>query len=135
MIKILVKPWSGLKKQLLDDGVKVNTLKGLEWMSKSADAGLAMAQAEQGHLYNDGGESVPQDLKKALHYYQLAAKQDESSAINNLGIFYLEVKAGLKQDYKEALRLFSLASGAGNGLGSSNIAYVYEEGKGVAKNY
>ncbi|MBP9786901.1 MAG: sel1 repeat family protein, partial [Acinetobacter sp.] len=34
-----------------------------------------------------------------------------------------------------ALRLFTLASKAENGLGSSNIAYVYEEGKGVEKNY
>ena len=59
----------------------------------------------------------------------------DCSAINNLGIFYLEGKAGLKQDYKEALRLFTLACKAENGLGSSNIAYVYEEGKGVEKNY
>lgn len=37
-----------------DEGVGVNSKKGLEWMTKSADGGLDLAQAELGHLYNDG---------------------------------------------------------------------------------
>ncbi len=78
---------------------------------------------------------MTQDFAKALHYYRLAVKQDETSAINNLGLFYLEGKASVKQDYKEALRLFKLSSAAGNGLGSSNIGYMYEEAKGLNKDY
>ena len=35
-------------------------------MTKSADAGLDLAQAELGHLYSDGNDDVAQDLKKAL---------------------------------------------------------------------
>ncbi len=119
-----------------DSGVSVNTKKGLEWVTKAADAGLDLAQAELGHLYYNGEqEGIPQDLKKALYYYQLAVEQDESSAINNLGILYLEGKAGLTRDYKEAMRLFTRASEAEYGLGSSNIGYMFEEAKGVSKNY
>ena len=67
-------------------------------MKKSADAGLDIAQAELGHLYNDGSDGVTQDFKKALHYYQLAVKQDEPTAINNLGIYYLEGKGEIKTE-------------------------------------
>ncbi len=55
----------------------------------AAQAGDAQAQYLLGKAYQSGS-GVAADGAQALHYYQLAAKQDHPRALNNLGLLLLQ---------------------------------------------
>ena len=61
------------------------------------------------------------DYAQALRWYRLAAEQAQGTAINNLGIMYLEGK-GVAKDVEEAKRLFKQAIEKGVAKAKDNLA-------------
>ena len=77
-----------------------------------AEQGDATAQNVLGIMYYNG-EGVPQDYKKALHWYTKAAEQGNVKAQFSLGAKYYDGE-GVPQDYKKALHWFTKAAEQGD---------------------
>jgi len=80
-----------------------------------AEQGQAEAQYYVARIYANGMSGVTTDYGKAAEWYQLAAKQNYSSAIQELGYMY-EQGLGVKQDSMMALNLQRQAAGLGEEL-------------------
>ncbi|MET0499206.1 MAG: caspase family protein [Steroidobacteraceae bacterium] len=80
-----------------------------------AEQGQAEAQYYVARIYANGMSGVSTDYTKAAQWYQLAAKQNYSSAIQELGYMY-EQGLGVPQDTKMALNLQRQAAGLGDEL-------------------
>ena len=93
-----------------------------------AEQGQAEAQYYVARIYANGMSGVATDYGKAAEWYQLAAKQNFSSAIQELGYMY-EQGLGVQQDAKMALNLQRQAAGLGDELDYSwKITAAKEEG-------
>ncbi|NCX62196.1 MAG: sel1 repeat family protein, partial [Betaproteobacteria bacterium] len=57
----------------------------------------------------DDGKGVAQDYKEAVRWYQLAAKQGNAEAQNNLGVMY-GLGQGVLQDYTRAHMWLNIAA-------------------------
>lgn len=86
---------------------------------KKAEQGDAAAQSELGEIYAKG-QGVPQDHKKAVHWYQKAAEQGNADAQHTLGFMYAEGQ-GVPQDFKRAYVWSSLAAAQGKGANNRDI--------------
>ncbi len=92
-----------------------------------AQQGQPEAQYYVARIYANGMSGVSTDYGKAAEWYQLAAKQNYSSAIQELGYMY-EQGLGVQQDAKMALNLQRQAAGLGDELDYSwKIAAAKEE--------
>src|SRR5262245_10227335 len=80
-----------------------------------AEQGQAEAQYYVARIYANGMSGVSTDYGKAAEWYQLAAKQNFTSAIQELGYMY-EQGLGVKQDSMMALNLQRQAAGLGDEL-------------------
>lgn len=80
-----------------------------------AQQGQPEAQYYVARIYANGMSGVSTDYGKAAEWYQLAAKQNYSSAIQELGYLY-EQGLGVQQDAKMALNLQRQAAGLGDEL-------------------
>ncbi|MEG9499423.1 tetratricopeptide repeat protein [Mannheimia indoligenes] len=56
----------------LGDGVTQSDKQAVYWLEKAAEQKVSQAQYALGFVYEAGWLSVPQDLRKAKHYYGLA---------------------------------------------------------------
>ena len=65
---------------------------------------------------------------------QIAAKEGNAEAQNNLGRFYYK-GSWVKKDYAEALKYFRLAAKQGNAEAQFSLGEMYDAGQGVAKSY
>ncbi len=70
--------------------------------------GQASAQYNLGLRY-DNGEGVPQDEKKAMMWYLLAAEQGDADALNNLGAMFASGQV-IEADNIVAYALFNLSA-------------------------
>lgn len=92
-----------------------------------AQQGKAEAQYYVARIYANGMSGVTTDYGKAAEWYQLAAKQNYTSAIQELGYMY-EQGLGVPQDAKLALNMQRQAAGLGDELDYSwKIAAAKEE--------
>lgn len=89
-----------------DDSHMINELE------EKAMAGDAKVQNGLGLIYATG-QGVKQDLKKALYYFELSAKQGYDEAQYMLGYMYGDGK-GVKQDYKKAKDYYEQAAAQGH---------------------
>lgn len=80
-----------------------------------AQQGQAEAQYYVARIYANGMSGVTTDYGKAAEWYQLAAKQNYTSAIQELGYMY-EQGLGVPQDAKLALNMQRQAAGLGDEL-------------------
>jgi hypothetical protein len=80
-----------------------------------AQKGEPEAQYYVARIYANGMSGVPTDYGKAAEWYQLAANQNFSSAVQELGYMY-EQGLGVPQDAKLALNLQRKAAGLGDEL-------------------
>ncbi|KAK8840254.1 hypothetical protein M9Y10_031199 [Tritrichomonas musculus] len=85
-----------------------------------------------GDIYEYGFKEVKQDHFKAMEYYELAVKNDESEALFELGKLYENGKGG-KQDSKKAQELFEKYGYATNSF--DRIGKLYDEGVEVKHDY
>lgn len=68
-------------------GIKMDLPKGLDYIRRAADHGLAFAQYELGIFHLEGGY-MPQDLFKAVDYFRLSADQNYARAEYELAQLY-----------------------------------------------
>jgi len=90
-------------------GVPQDDIKANELYLRAGELGCAAAFYNLGVAYNDG-LGVEGDMKKAKHYYELAAMNGDAHARHNLGELELE---GLSGNHQRSLRHFIMAAKAG----------------------
>jgi TPR repeat protein len=100
---------------------------------KMADEGVAEAQNNVGHLYEEGF-GVAQDYPKAMSWYKKAAEQGLAEAQHNIGMLYYE-GYGVKKNYREAVKWFKLATAQKLPDAQYMLALAYHQGQGVTMNY
>ena len=85
---------------------------GMQWLEKSADAGLGDGQCQVGMMYMTG-DGVAKDCERGMSYLRLAAEQDMPIAQHLLAECYTSGQGGVPQDYVEAARWLRRAADSG----------------------
>ncbi len=106
-------------------------------LEKSAGQGYALAQVMLGRIYQFGRRGIPQDLKKARMWYELAAAKGANEAMSQLSVIYQQsgdalTKAALADDNIEWLEL---GVKQGNAEAALNLGKMAEAGRGVPQDY
>ena len=91
-----------------DMGLRQDDEKAMELWLKAGELGCVAAYYSIGNAYYNG-DGVERDLKKAKHYYELAAMGGNAKARHNLGIS--EMDAG---NMDRAVKHFMISAGAGH---------------------
>jgi TPR repeat protein len=81
-------------------------------------------------FYKDGEEVVKQDLKKAVHWFKLAALKGDIGARRELGYCYFHGK-GVKINYLKAIYFYRLAASKNDPMAFYNLGLCYKAGDGV----
>jgi len=104
-------------------GMPQNRVKANELYLKAGELGCFDAYNNLGNSYHEGW-GVERDMKKAKHYYELAAMNGNVPARHNLGIFELRV-AG---NYERAFKHWVIAARAGNDGSLDKVKRGYKGG-------
>ena len=96
-----------------------------------ANENYAEAQASIGWLYQ-AGLGTSKDIKKAIHFYSLAAKQHHATAQNNLGVLF-EQGLGVELDLEVAREWYKKSAEQGYRFAEFNYANFLAEGMGGLK--
>lgn len=99
----------------------------LEKSTRQALEGKLEDQMNLAYMYLYGTNGVQQDFNKAFEFYQMAAKQNDPIALNNLGSLYFN-GIGVEKDNRTALTLFQKAADLGNDNAATNLAFIYLKG-------
>ncbi|MBP5216026.1 MAG: sel1 repeat family protein [Alphaproteobacteria bacterium] len=99
----------------------------LQKITREADEGNLEAQMNLGYMYLYGANDVKQNFSEAFKYYEMAAKQNDPIALNNLGSLYFS-GIGTNADIPSAITLFEKAAELGNDNASVNLAFIYLSG-------
>ncbi len=103
--------WTG--KMLLEGkGVKMDKAKGVDFLFRSAEAGMPMAKYYIGRCYSEG-DGVSQDDAQAVKWYRTAAAEGNHYAQYALGHAMFEGK-GCKPDMNQALHWLERAATRGH---------------------
>lgn len=100
----------------------------LEKAVRLAEEGDAENALGLGYMYLYGQNGVETDYKKAFHFYEIAAKQNNIIALNNLGSLYFN-GIGTDTDYNKAAALFKKAAELGSDDAALNLAFIYLSSK------
>lgn len=90
---------------------------------KSAEQGDTEAQIHLGRCYYSGKEGMPQDYKKAVHWFRRAAEQNSGEGQYLLGVCYLNGK-GISRNYP--LYRYWFSKSATNGGPASAFGFSYQ---------
>lgn len=101
----------------------------LPFIRLAAGQGMAMAQRNLGNRYYKGN-SVTQDYKQAVLWYQKAADQGDAVAQTKLGDCYFE-GLGVDEDYKKAFSYYEKAAKQGYAEAQNNLGVLYDNGLGI----
>ena len=96
----------------------------LLWQSKMAGYGDADGQYQLAQVY-EKGIGIPRDLAKAIHYYQLSARQEYLPSALELGRLFAEEKA--VQDEKKSLEWYTYAANRGEIQAENYLFHYYNE--------
>lgn len=99
----------------------------LEKSIRKAGEGSLEDQMNLAYMYLYGTNGITQDAQKAFEYYDMAAKQNDPIALNNLGSLYFS-GIGTPKSNESALMCFQKASELGNDNASLNLAFIYLTG-------
>jgi len=103
--------------------------KALKLFHKAGELGHAIAYASIGYAYNYC-QGVEIDLKKAMHYYELAAMAGDVYARYNLGT----VEENICNEDR-ALKHYMIAARGGNSESLDAIKYLYSMGHATKEDY
>lgn len=125
------------------DRYNLNDLTSLSWAKISvlaehgnADAQFLIALRYNGYdfsmeVWNSNTEGYNRnpyyDMEKAAYWYLQAAKQNHSTAQNNLGQCY-ENGTGVEANIKEAIKWYRLSAENGNSYGQLNLGDCFRDG-------
>jgi TPR repeat protein len=88
----------------------------------AADAGIALAQAKLGYIYDQSN-----DDEKAVHWYREAAAQQHPDGEFGLGEMYAKGE-GVDQDFEIATEMYMRAAVGGHAQAQRVLANAYEHG-------
>ena len=115
---------SGSEMTAIPEGEKESPL---DRSIRLANEGSKEDQMNLAYMYLYGANGIKQDFEKAFKFYEMAAKQDDPIALNNLGSLYFS-GIGTKKDNNMALLCFKKASDLGNDNAALNLAFIYLTG-------
>lgn len=126
---MIIKPITDLfgsdeKMTVVPEGEKESPL---EKSIRLANEGSKEDQMNLAYMYLYGANDVKPDFEKAFKFYEMAAKQDDPIALNNLGSLYFS-GIGTKKDSNLALLCFKKAADLGNDNAALNLAFIYLTG-------
>ena len=106
-------------------------------LEKSAGLGYTRAQVMLGKIYQFGRRGIPQDLRKAKTWYELAAAKGANEALFQLNVIYQQsgdayTKAAMADENIEWLEM---GVKQGNAEAALNLAGMAETGRGVPQDY
>lgn len=107
-----------------DDNEKLNYFNAL--LAKAEDNN-PIAQNLVGVVFENGYLNQKMDIKKAVHWYEKAIKNNNGVAENNMGSLYAHGK-GVKQDYEKAYTYFSKAMNKNVPEAINSIGFMYFNG-------
>lgn len=107
---------------------QVDAIKGEAAIAKAAEAGVANAMALLGYFYLVGSESFKADIAQAQHFLQLAADDEQTEAMANLGVLYYQTK-----DLPQAYHFISKAAQAGYPHAQYHLALMLANGDGCER--
>jgi Sel1 repeat len=98
--------------------------KAVYWLTKAADAGHRVAEAQLGEFYEHGTGGVSMDIAKAVRYYHQSAAQHWWQAEYSLGVDY-ELGVGVGRSRATAIQLLNRAAADGqDGLSQDLVAML-----------
>jgi len=122
-----------------EDEVPIDDKKAIEWYSKAAEQGHALAQFKVAAMYEFRSytprDEAPNNYKKAVEWYSKAAEQGDFDAYRCLGRVYSIGGKGIAQDYKKALYWYSKAAERGDTEAQVGLGMIYADGLSVPQDY
>jgi len=115
--------------QAYKNGSFIEALNGFYILAKNGDA---KAQYNVGLMFAQG-KGAKADVKKAMEWYEQAAKQGLASAQYNLAQIYHNLGSAEDHAYEKAKYWYEKAAQQGIAQAHNNLGALYLEGKGVAK--
>ena len=110
-------------------GLRQNFAKALKLFHRAGELGFSRAYYNIGYAYRDGN-GVERDMKKALHYWELAAMGGSMNARHNVGVE--EWRAG---NMERALKHYMIAVKDGNAGTLKCIKALYSNGDATKDDY
>ncbi|MBR1778013.1 MAG: sel1 repeat family protein [Alphaproteobacteria bacterium] len=106
-------------------------------LEKSAEQGYAAAQLMLGRIYQFGRRGIPQDLKKARMWYEMAAAKGANEAMTQLNVIYQQsgdaaTKASMADENVEWLEL---GAQQGNAEAALMLGKMVETGRRLPQNF
>jgi len=104
-------------------------------VEKAAPA-FASAPQKSASEINDQGLSALRagDASRALRWFEAAAKEGHTGAMNNLAMLHLQGR-GTRPSITSAIEHFTHSAELGNGVAANNLGYLYQTGReGVTAN-
>lgn len=112
---------------------RMNALRRIEALRKTAEHGIADAQHELGRAYQFA-QNVDADLSEAAKWYTLAADQDHTGALYMLGHLYFD-GSGVVADREKAFGLWRRGAELEDADAMRQLGECYEEGDGVPEDH
>jgi hypothetical protein len=109
----------------IENGIEKDVNKSVYHLSRAAEEGYVLAQAQLGKMYLQG-IGVEQDFSEAVKWLELAVENDDLEAMAYLGRCYMQGK-GVLQDYTKAEKLFTPPAEAGNVYAQRMLALLYDK--------
>lgn len=104
----------------------------VEILDKAVEAGSTDAMFTRGHSFFHGSEGYPEDRKRALEDFILAAESGHANSAVSAGAI-LHGGIGVPRDQKRAFDLYQMAGELGSKEGWQNVVACYMTGEGVAQ--
>ncbi|CAO3591813.1 unnamed protein product [Absidia cylindrospora] len=103
------------------------TQQGIVWLKRAITMNNTRALLKFGMMH-ETGQGIPKDQEKALHYYKVAAYQDDPVAHYVLGVHYRLGEGLLEQDHQLAAKHLIRSARAGFAPSQRLIGLMYASG-------
>ncbi len=113
-------------KQLPADSTQASYKNEFKQLESQAILGDSTAQFDLAEMYHQG-IGVQKDIQQAIHYYELAAAQQDLRAEYNLGLLYIGGE-GIAPNYKLGMDFLNDSAFKGNDFAQYALARIAEQG-------
>ena len=111
------------------DGVKQSFDKYIYWLKTAANNGSYDAQHSLGHIYKDGFEKIPKDLKEAYKWFNYAVENGHGEACVDMAFAYFEGRERYKKNDKEGIKYLELGASRKDPLATFDLGIMYYNGE------
>ena len=107
-----------------EKAIKKEPIIDIDELKNKASKGDIQAQLDLGYMFLYGKDGANIDYKQAIHYYELAARNKNPIALNNMGSLYFN-GIGTEVNYEKAIKYFEIAAKYGSNDAAINLAIIY----------